>query len=135
MGRICFHGTVPNPYDRLPAFDLFVLASRSDNLPVILLEAMLARLPIVATAVGGVPELISAAECGTIVPPESSEALAEGMLAAVKAGRHTRISSGMKGEQFVRDQLDVRCTAAALDAVYREALQKREPCALIGHAG
>ena len=125
MGRICFHGTVPNPYDRLAAFDLFVLASRSDNLPVILLEAMFARLPIVATAVGGVPELISAAGSGTVVLPESTEALAEGMIAAVKAGRQTMISGGIKGEQFVRDRLDVRKTALELDRVYRETLQKR----------
>jgi glycosyltransferase involved in cell wall biosynthesis len=125
MGRICFHGTVPNPFDRLAAFDLFVLASRSDNLPVILLEAMLARLPIVATAVGGVPELISAAECGTVVVPESTEALAEGMIAAVKAGRQAMITGGMKGERFVRDRLDVRKTALEQDSVYREALQKR----------
>ncbi len=125
MGRICFHGTVPNPYDRLAAFDVFVLASRSDNLPVILLEAMLARLPIVATAVGGVPELISAAKCGLSVVPESTEALAEGILAAVKAGRSEMISGGAKGEQFVRDCLDVRKTAAALDAIYYEALQRR----------
>lgn len=125
-GRICFHGTVPNPYDRLSAFDLFVLASRSDNLPVILLEAMLARLPIVATAVGGVPELVSTSKCGTIVEPESAEALAEGILAALKAGRPAMVEGGAKGERFVRDRLDVRKTAAALDAVYRDALQRRE---------
>jgi glycosyltransferase involved in cell wall biosynthesis len=95
-------------------------------LPVILLEAMLARLPIIATAVGGIPELVSEAGCGTIVPPESIEALARGIIAAVQAGRQTMASGGEKGEQFVRDRLDVRRTAAALDAVYREALQKHQ---------
>jgi glycosyltransferase involved in cell wall biosynthesis len=131
-GRIKFQGTVANPYDRLADYDLFVLASRSDNLPVILLEAMLARLPIVATAVGGVPELISAAECGTVVTPESAEALAEGMLAAVKAGRQMMVAKGTNGEQFVRNQLDVRRTAIALEAVYDEALLKRERIAKLG---
>ena len=132
MKRICFHGTVANPYDRLADYDLFVLASRSDNLPVILLEAMLARLPIVGTEVGGIPELITGAQCGTLVAPESTEALAEGMIAALKAGRRTMTAVGMKGEQFVRTRLDVRQTAAELDTVYRETLQKREQLNRLG---
>jgi glycosyltransferase involved in cell wall biosynthesis len=132
MKRVIFHGAVAYPYDRLADYDLFVLASRSDNLPVILLEAMLARLPIVATAVGGIPELISAAGCGSIVPPESSEALAEGMMTAAASGRHAMNSAGLKGEQFVRYRLDVQKTALEHDAVYSEALQKR---ALLTRAG
>jgi glycosyltransferase involved in cell wall biosynthesis len=129
MERIRFHGMVANPYARLPEFDLFVLASRSDNLPVILLEAMLARLPIVATAVGGITELISAAQCGTIVAAESTEALAEGLIGAVKDGRQTMISRGTNGESFARNKLDVRWTAADLESVYSKALSKREPIA------
>ena len=126
LQRVHFHGTVAHPYDHLPEFDLFVLASRSDNLPVILLEAMLAKLPIVATEIGGIPELIAAAKCGAIVPPESAALLAEGMITAVKAGTQAMASIGMKGESFVRDRLDVRKTAAELDVVYEEALRKRE---------
>jgi glycosyltransferase involved in cell wall biosynthesis len=122
--RIVFHGMVADPYSHFADYDLFVLSSRSDNLPVILLEAMLARLPIVATAVGGVPELISAAQCGTVISPESTEALAENMIATLKAGRQSMISIGMKGEQFIRTKLDVRQTAAELDDVYRGVLQK-----------
>ncbi len=125
LGRIYFHGTVANPYDRLGAFDLFVLASRSDNLPVILLEAMLARLPIVSTAVGGIAELITAADCGTIVPPESAKALAAAIIAALKSGRAAMESAGAKSEQFVREKLDVRRTAKDLDFAYRNVLESR----------
>lgn len=124
MRRVFFHGAVANPYARLGDFDLFVLASRSDNLPVVLLEAMLARLPIVATAVGGIPELISAAKCGTIVMPESTAALAEGIIAALTMGRRMMASIGREGERYVRDRLDVGKTVLELERVYRDALQK-----------
>jgi glycosyltransferase involved in cell wall biosynthesis len=125
MRRVFFHGAVANPYVRLGDFDLFVLASRSDNLPVVLPEAMLARLPIVATAVGGIPGLISGAACGACVPPESAAALAEAMIGRLNEGRDAISSLGIKGERFVRDRMDVRKTAAELETIYRDALRKR----------
>jgi glycosyltransferase involved in cell wall biosynthesis len=125
--RIFFYGTVANPYAQLADYDLFVLPSRSDNLPVVLLEAMLAGFPIIATAVGGVLELISASKCGKAVLPESATALAEGIVETLKLGRQEMVSIGMKGEQFVRERLDVRRTTSELETVYRQALQKQRP--------
>ncbi|MBN2243026.1 MAG: glycosyltransferase family 4 protein [Acidobacteria bacterium] len=123
--KVFFHGSVPNPFDRLADFDLFALSSRSDNMPVIVLEAMLAGLPIVATAVGGIPELISTAECGTVVAPESAPALAQGIMAQLKTDRKSMIRRGSQGERFVRQRLDVKNTAAELDTIYRKARKNR----------
>ncbi len=125
MKRVFFHGAAAHPYAHLGNFDLFVLASRSDNLPVVLLEAMLAGLPIVATAVGGVPELISAANCGAVVPPESPGALAGGIADALREGRNKIASLGIRGERFVRSRLDVRATVHELEKVIQNALHKR----------
>jgi glycosyltransferase involved in cell wall biosynthesis len=123
MKRIVFRGALQNPYASLSDFDLFVLASRSDNLPVVLLEAMLARLPIVATDVGGCSEILTPAQCGAIVPPNSSELLAAGILALLQKGG--KISSlGRRGERFCRRQYDVRSTAKKLVSVYRQSLQR-----------
>ncbi len=60
-----------------PAFDLFVLSSKNEGMGRVLVEAMAAGIPIVATSVGGVPELLGQGEYGMLVPPDSPEALAE----------------------------------------------------------
>jgi glycosyltransferase involved in cell wall biosynthesis len=124
MKRVFFHGAVAHPYDQLANFDLFVLASRSDNLPVAILEAMLAGLPIVATAVGGVPDLISAAGCGRALPPESSAALAEAILAMVDQGQRKLAALGRKGERFGRRHFDVRFAALKIERIYQTARRR-----------
>jgi glycosyltransferase involved in cell wall biosynthesis len=124
MKRVVFHGAVPQPYDQLAGFDLFVLGSRSDNLPVAILEAMLARLPILATAVGGVSDLVSAAGCGRAVPPESSAALSEGILAMAEQGRQKLVALGRKGERFGRRRFDGRTANLQLERIYRNSLRR-----------
>jgi len=125
MRRITFHGTLANPYKIIGEFDLFVLASRSDNLPIALVEALLARLPIVATAVGGTPELLSAVDGSIIVAPESHPALSEGILRIATQGRDYLHAIGLKGEQFARSELNIRKTAAKLKLLYKQALRTR----------
>jgi glycosyltransferase involved in cell wall biosynthesis len=75
-GRVRFHGAVDGASELYPAFDLFVLSSRTEGTPVVLFEAMAARVPVVATAVGGVPDVIRSGRDGWLVPPENVEELA-----------------------------------------------------------
>jgi glycosyltransferase involved in cell wall biosynthesis len=63
--------------DLLAASDVFVLASREDAFPTVLLEAMAAGRPVAATRVGGIPEIVAEGETGLLVGPGDPEALAE----------------------------------------------------------
>jgi glycosyltransferase involved in cell wall biosynthesis len=74
-GRVRWHGSVPDAARLFPAFDLCVLSSRTEGTPIVLFEAMAAGVPIVATRVGGVPDMVSPAE-GVLVPPDDPIALA-----------------------------------------------------------
>jgi glycosyltransferase involved in cell wall biosynthesis len=76
---ITFTGQVPSAEPFYAIADLVVLSSRSEGSPNALLEAMAARVPIVATAVGGVPEIVSDGECALLVEPGNSERMAEAM--------------------------------------------------------
>lgn len=74
-GRVGWPGLQPQAARYLPGFDLVVLSSRSEGTPIVALEAMLAGVPLIATRVGGVPDLIEDGEA-LLVPPEDPLALA-----------------------------------------------------------
>lgn len=74
--HVTLPGHTPHVAEALAAADLFVLPSRSEAFPNAVIEAMAMGLPIVATNVGGVPELIDHGRSGILVPPDQPEALA-----------------------------------------------------------
>jgi glycosyltransferase involved in cell wall biosynthesis len=77
------HVTNVNPYYAMAS--LFVLPSHSEGSPNVLLEALAAGVPIVATEVGGVPEVITHEANGLLAPPSSPDRLAEAMDRALSA--------------------------------------------------
>lgn len=74
-GRVHWAGLVPEAGRCYAAFDTFVMSSRTEGTPIALFEAMAARVPVVTTAVGGIPDVVTPAEA-LLVPPESPAALA-----------------------------------------------------------
>jgi glycosyltransferase involved in cell wall biosynthesis len=76
---VTFAGHCDDVAARLAAADLFVLPSRSEAFPNAVLEAMAAGLPIVASGVGGILELIDDGRTGVLVPPGEADALADGL--------------------------------------------------------
>lgn len=77
--RVCFQGGVDHRlvWDYLQRAKVFVLPSISEGCPRVLVEAMAVGLPIVATRVGGIPEVITNGVNGLLVPPRNEKALAE----------------------------------------------------------
>lgn len=74
--RVCMPGYIPDARDLLSAFDIFILPSVKEGLPYVLLEAGLARLPVIASDIPGVRDIIEDGINGTLVPPKDPEALA-----------------------------------------------------------
>jgi glycosyltransferase involved in cell wall biosynthesis len=68
--RVTWHGVVPDAWRYLKAFDVVTLTSWTEGTPMILLEAMAAEVPVVATRVGGIPEVVSASEAMLVQPGE-----------------------------------------------------------------
>lgn len=73
--HVFFTGTIENAASLLPAFDVFVLPSKSEAFAYVLLEAGQARVPVVATSVGGIPDIITNGENGLLVPPDNTPEL------------------------------------------------------------
>lgn len=70
-------GYQPDAFKSLPAMDLFILPSLSEGMGLVLLEAMQAHIPIIATQVGGIPEVIRDGQDGLLVPAKNPQALAD----------------------------------------------------------
>ena len=90
----------------LCAADIFVLPSRWEGLPVALLEAMAAGLPVVATRVEGVEEVVQGDDQGRLIPPEDARALTESVLALIRdpeGRRHMGVAAPGPGAGVLHD--------------------------------
>ena len=121
--RVTFLGEVDRERVRalLAGCEFLVLSSWSEGLPLVALEAMASRRPVVSTHVGGVPELVSHSETGLLVPPGDPDALADAMLYLVQNRDQCR-AMGEKGRAFVVDRHDYAKTVDRYLDVYREVL-------------
>jgi teichuronic acid biosynthesis glycosyltransferase TuaC len=117
-----FYG--PQPNERIPLFmaaaDVLVLPSYSEGLPTVLVEAGAVGVPVVSTAVGGVPELLDGGR-GVLIPPRSVDALVEAVR-AVLADRRGADERAARLSRHVADLYDADVNAARLVEVYRALL-------------
>lgn len=118
-GRVRWHGSVPDAATLFPAFDLFVLSSRTEGSPMVVFEAMAAGVPIVAAAVGGVPEMVSPREA-VLVPAGQPEVLAGAIRAASRDPGEMAVRARCAGERLRRD-FAPEPWAARYEEIYRAA--------------
>ncbi len=96
---VVFTGYKENVFEIMKDFSIFVLPSRTEGCPIVVLEAMAAGLPVVATPVGGTPELIRESQTGLLVPYGKSRALADAILELIEdPGKAQRL--GERGREM-----------------------------------
>jgi glycosyltransferase involved in cell wall biosynthesis len=116
-------GYRPDATSLMAGFDLFVLASHHEGLPVALMEAQALGLPVVATAVGGVPEAVEHEVSGLLVEPGQPAALAAAVLTlAGDPGRRARMGEAAR-EQARR--FDAAAATATIEDGYRRLVAAR----------
>jgi len=106
----------------MPAFyqsvDIVALPSVAlEGLPLVILEAMAARRPVVATALSGVPEVITDGVTGVIVKPGDEEALADGLAPLLESGER-RDRMGNAGHNHVAAQFQLQQMVSQVATIY-----------------
>jgi glycosyltransferase involved in cell wall biosynthesis len=104
--------------------DAFVLSSLFEGLPIALLESMALRKPVVVTAVGGVPEVVTDGVHGFLVPPKDPAALAGGVLRLI-ADPSLRRRMGEAGAEKVLEDHSTKRMVRQIEQLYHEVLTKR----------
>jgi glycosyltransferase involved in cell wall biosynthesis/protein-tyrosine-phosphatase len=117
--RSCiFTGARLDVYDLINTMDVFALPSLSEGIPMALLEAMALQVPVVATAVGGVPEVVQHGVSGLLVAPEDPEALAAACLTLTRDPDRARWLIA-RSRQVVRESFAVERNGQELLLAYR----------------
>ena len=105
----------------LNAMDLFILPSHTEGLPITILEAMAAGRPVVATSVGGIPEVVRDGETGILIHSRDPEGLAEAVIRLLEAPRLAR-AMGEEGRKRVEALFTMEAEAGRTSMVYRQVL-------------
>ena len=118
-GQIFLHGFIADASSYLKAFDVFVLSSINEGLPYVLLEAGLAELAVVATDVGGVPEIIEDNRTGLLVKSKSPAEIKKAIELLVKNDiLRSDLSKGLKDK--VENEYSLEKMLGGILSVYRK---------------
>ena len=119
-GRVSFLGVRRDVPEVMSAADGYVLSSAWEGMPVVLLEAAALELPIVATRVGGVAEVVKDGTTGQLVPPGDPAALALAMEKIECLAGQARAAMGAAGRAFVESQYGTTQVMAMWERLYSE---------------
>jgi len=109
----------------MSAADGYVMSSAWEGMPIVLLEAAAAGLPIVATSVAGNREVVLDGESGFLVPPRDSEALGGAMLRLMGLSEAQRRALGERGRDLIRTQYSLGRLVDRWEDLYREVLARK----------
>lgn len=129
QGCVHFLGLRRDVPHLLPLFDVLVLPSRNEGMGRAAVEAQAAGIPVVASRVGGIPDVVADGETGLLVAPEDPEALARA-LATLVADPVRRTRMGKAAREWVKEHLTAEAMVASLDRLYRERTEAKPARAL-----
>jgi glycosyltransferase involved in cell wall biosynthesis len=119
--RVIFAGMRKDVPRLLTASDVFILPTLTEALPTVLAEAMAAKLPIIASRVGGVPEMITNGQNGCLVGPEDVEGLAQACI-DILANPEKRAGMSAEGWKIVNQKFNIENQVDQLEALYFDQL-------------
>jgi glycosyltransferase involved in cell wall biosynthesis len=123
-GRVLMPGYRADAGDYLPCFNIFALPSLTEGLSITLLEAMQAGVPVIASRVGGIPEVLEDGLCGMLVEPSREDLLAEGIYGIFHRRNEAR-QAAERARMRVRDHYSIRAMAGGYLRIYEELLKDR----------
>lgn len=121
--NIEFVGEVANISDILVKIDMVVLTSLTEGLPISILEALSFGIPVVATSVGDIPEIISDRKTGCLVQPKDPEGLANA-INFMLSNYGAALEMGQNGKKLVRERFSAKQMAAETEKVYLDLLSE-----------
>lgn len=122
--RVRFLGLRADIRNVLAACDVFISSSDYEGNPLAVMEAMAAGKPVIATAVGGVPELLEHGKTGLLVPRGDAQALA-GAMSRLLGDEAMRLSMGHEGASKAKRLFDVDAMVEAYERLYRTLLDRQ----------
>lgn len=120
-----FLGNRQDVAEFLPAIDIFALSSEREGLPVSMLEAMAASKPVVATQVGGIPQVVQDGHNGLLVPPRDPVGLAKAIITLIE-NKTLRESVAREGYRTVEARFSTDAIGREIIALYDDLLEKKE---------
>jgi len=124
--QVVFLGAREDVLECLAALDLFVLPSLNEGMGRVLLEAMAVGCPVVATRVGGIPDIVADGTTGLLVPPRDDRALAEAILTLLR-DRSRRAAYGEAARRHVDGRFDVETMVRNIERLYDEVWCEKHP--------
>lgn len=120
---VSFTGYRDDVFELLKGFDIFVLPSLAEGLSIALLEAMASRLPVIASNVGGIPEVFGGCQCGSLVPARDASALASAMIEIGSADSAMKNKLGEHGRQRIEEEFTTDVMIKKLTDIYESVLK------------
>jgi glycosyltransferase involved in cell wall biosynthesis len=124
-GAVRFLGVREDVPELMSAADGYVMSSAWEGMPIVLLEAAAAGLPVVATSVAGNREVVQDEESGFLVPPHEPDALGTAMIRLMGLSESQRRALGERGRELVRSQFSLGRLVDRWEELYREVLARK----------